>query len=306
MATTHTEIYRTFQGHARPRALRFLPLTRACIATATKRKLPLLILYTPVYIAAIVLSFVVYTLFSLQEGVTPAAFGGGRGGPNPGMMLAAGFAKQIIQVHQIIVISHLSMSFFAILILAWYGAGQISEDRRLGAHLLYFARPLTRADYLLGKFLAVAFFGVFAVLVPSLIICAVAAITSPDWSFVKHEGMVIVNTVLYSLLFLVTWTSTVLAISSVCSRKTFALVATFGFLMLPLAVARSVSHLLGDRRFMMLSLQDNLQRIATGWLDAPSMGSTWPIGFSLAIVAAFIALSWSVLVLRVRRMEAVA
>ena len=80
------------------------------------------------------------------------------------------------------------MKLFALLATAWYGSGLFCEDRRAGAHQLYFARPITRLDYFLGKFLVAAFFGACAILVPALVICLVASFSSPEWSFLKEEG----------------------------------------------------------------------------------------------------------------------
>src|SRR6188508_2919932 len=101
------------------------------------------------------------------------------------------------------------MRLFALLAVAWYGAGVLAEDRRLGAHLLYFARPLTRLDYFLGKFLTVAFFGALASLVPGLFICLVAAWSSPKWSFIREESDVLWQTCAYASIWIVVTSSLV-------------------------------------------------------------------------------------------------
>lgn len=301
-ATINTEIYRPFRGRLSEHRLRFLPLSRSAIRTATKRKLPMLVLLAPPGIATVIFSFVVYARFAVESGVNPVAMGSA----GPGAMLVAGFAEKLIQVREQIVMFHLAMSAFTLLVIAWYGAGEIAEDRRLGAHLLYFSRPLTLLDYLLGKLFTVAFFGSLVVLLPGLVICAVATFSSPDWAFLKREGDVIPRTIAFALLWIATWSSVILAISSLFSRKTFALVASFAFFMLQGAVATLLGKLLKDSRWHMLSLQGNFLRLA-GWiLDMPRLESAWGAGWSLAIVGAFTALAWLVLLLRVRRMEAVA
>ncbi len=60
--------------------------------------------------------------------------------------------------------------YFCSMALAVIAAGFISEDRSAGAFDLYFARPLTRMDYALGKCLATAAIPCAAVLAPALLL----------------------------------------------------------------------------------------------------------------------------------------
>jgi ABC-2 type transport system permease protein len=304
MAATNTEIYRRFRGELRPTALRFLPLARASIRTATKRKLPLVILYAPPVIATVIFSFVVYLRFSLQSGVMPGALGGG--GPNPAMMMAAGMAEKLIQVRTQIAAFHVAMTMFSFLIVAWFGAGMIAEDRRGGAHLLYFARPLTRLDYVLGKFLALAFFGSLAVVVPGLVICIVATFSSPAWSFLKQEGDVVWRTIVYGLLWVTVCSSAVLAVSSLASRKSFALVAAFTLYLLPYPVAMILADLEEDTRFRVLSLPGSFLTVGGALFDMPDMRLGFDAELAYGALAVFTLAAWLALAWRVRRMEAVA
>ena len=65
-ATTHTEIYRRFEGKLEPARPAFVPLYRARLRLAFKRKLPLLLLFVPPWISGIVFSFVVYARFAVE------------------------------------------------------------------------------------------------------------------------------------------------------------------------------------------------------------------------------------------------
>jgi hypothetical protein len=300
VARTDTQVYRPFRGTLEARTFGFLALARAGIGAATKRKLPLVILYGPPAIATVIFSFVVYARFSLEAGVTPSALGGA----SPVTMIAAGFAKTMIQVREQIVLFHLAMSLFTLLVIAWFGAGLIAEDRRLGAHLLYFSRPLSRSGYLAAKFLTLFFFGGIAVIAPGLVICTVAAFASPDFAFLKEEGVVIPRTILFGALWAGVWSSVMLAISSLFSRKTFALVAGFAFFMITVVVSVVLANLLQDDRFLMLSLQGNFQRIASWMLEGPSMNLRWDVRWSFAVVLTAAAAAWAILYERIRRMEA--
>jgi ABC-type transport system involved in multi-copper enzyme maturation permease subunit len=300
VALTNTEVYRPFRGTLRASTFGFAALARAGIAAATKRKLPLVILYGPPAIATVIFSFVVYARFALEAGVTPSPLGG----QSPASMIAFGFAKKMIQVRAEIFIFHVGMSLFTLLVIAWFGAGLIADDRRLGAHLLYFARPLSRFGYLAAKFLTLFFFGGIAVVAPGLVICIVATFASPDFAFLREEGSLIPRTLLFGALWAGVWGSVMLTISSLFLRKTMALVASFAFFMITTVVAVVLANLQQDDRLLMLSPQMNLQRIAMWMFDGPTEKLHWDVRGSFAVVLGVTVAAWLILSARVRKLEA--
>lgn len=68
-----------------------------------------------------------------------------------------------------------SSLIFAFLIAALVGARLVSEDRRQGAFLAHFSRPVTRLDYIAGKFVALALPIFFVTVAPSLFAIAADA-----------------------------------------------------------------------------------------------------------------------------------
>jgi ABC-2 type transport system permease protein len=303
MASTHTDVYRRFLGPRRPAHRPWVPIASSGLRTATKRKLPLL-LFAPPAIATVIFSFVVYARFAIESGLGAGPIPSS----GPAMAGVALLAGKLIDVRDQIVQFNVAMSFFALLIMAWYGSGLIAEDRRLGAHLLYFARPLTRIDYLLGKFLVLAFFGFVAVLVPGLVICTIAAFSSPDWSFLKQEGSVIWRHLLFSLVWVISISSVVLAISSLSERKTFALVGTFAFFLMTNGIAVLLAGLQREPMFGLLSLQGNLLRLSGAIFDTRAAlppRIDWNPIWSWLAVAAFVAIAWTVLCVRVRPAEVI-
>ena len=193
MATTNTELYQRFGGQLRVGFWRFAPLTLAGIRTTAKKKIPLILLFAPPLIGTVVFSFLVYARYA-PEAIVPEL------GANQNMaeQISNRLAENLGVKRQIVEFTRV-LRVFTILAIAWFGSGLFAEDRQCGAHQLYFARPITRLDYFLGKFFTAAFYGAGTVLIPGMAICLVAVLSSPNWSFLTDEWDVILKTALYAI-----------------------------------------------------------------------------------------------------------
>ena len=310
-ASTHQEIYRRFEGELAPHPLRWWPLFRSQVRVNYKRKLPLLVLFAGPAITAIVMSFVVYGKFTFEsqlEGESPASMGLDAK-TAIAVAVATQAAKTMLEVRSLIAMANIQIQAFALLVVAWFGAGLIAEDRKLGAQLLYFSRPLSRLDYFLGHFMTVSWFGLLAVLLPGLVISIVAAFTSPEYSFVKEQWDVPLAAAGYAVVTVALLSSLTLAISSLAPRKSFALVGLVGIVAGSEAVGGMLTGLLRDHDFMMVGIWNNLVRIGD-WMfslrgPAAFGAFEWDVGYSFAIVGGLIAVSLGICWLRLRRMEGV-
>jgi len=304
MASTHTEIYRRFDGELQPHPVRWMPLFQSQLRVWTRAKLPLIVLYAPPAIAGIILSFVVYSRFQLETLTGPGLVGDGL---DAGTAIAVGMARAMVEtlleVRNLIMQANMWTQLGALLAVAWFGGGLIAEDRRLGAHLLYFSRPMTRLDYFIGHFLTVGTFGLLAVLTPGLLICLVASFSSPDFAFVKEEWDVILATIGYALVTVTLLTSIALAVSCLVDRKSFALVGIVGLFAGSELTAQVLSELI-DPRFQLLGLGRNVVRLGD-WMFSGQLNFTWDPWHSVYVVAAWIAASLAVLWWRLRTLEAV-
>ena len=311
VAATHQEIYRRFEGQLDPHPVRFWPLFRSQLRVHQKKKLPLLLLYLGPGITTIVMSFVVYGKFTFEaqmEGADAPAMG-----VDAKTAIALAIATQatetLLEVRNLIALANIQIQAFALLVIAWFGAGLIAEDRKLGAQLLYFSRPLTRLDYFLGHFMTVSWFGLRAVLLPGLVISIVATFTSPEYSFIKEQWDIPLAVCAYGLITVALLSSMTLAISSLVGRKSFALVGIVGIVAASEAVGGMLTGLLRDTDYMMVGIWNNLVRIGD-WLfslrgKAQVKDFAWDVSYSFAIVGGLILLSLSICWLRLRRMEGV-
>lgn len=301
-ATTHTEIYRKLQGGLTPARFPALPLWRARLHVAFKRKLPLLLLFVPPWISGIVFSFVVYSKFTIEQGLgSPIAGGAGAAGS-----MVAAIAGQLIQVHdQIVLFTHVSR-VFALLAITWFGAGLVCEDQRAGAHLLYFSRPLSRFDYFLGHFLTVFTFGAFVTVGPVALIGLVAVFSSPDYAFLTEKWDVLLGALGYALVNVTVLSLIALGVSSLAARKTYALAGVFAFVLGSDALGAMLSVVQRERDWSMVGVMMNMRRLADWMMSANQSRFEWSPYYTVAILAALALLAASVTLRRLRRLEIVA
>jgi len=256
-ATTHTEVYRKFEGEHLARPLRALVLARAGVRLGFKRKLPALLLYTPIAIACTVTSFKVFFSFAVASGEMMGEASGTPVGHQIGRKLAELLGDTVQNIFQF----QQNAAKFVLVLMAWYGSGLISEDKRLGANLLYFSRPLSRREYIGGKFLALSWFGYLALLLPCLIICFVATFSSPDWSLLRNEWETFPQVVLFSVLWVSTMSIVVLTVSSLTDRRTHALVGATGLVYGASAVSNLLARIMRDARTTTFDLFSNMERV---------------------------------------------
>jgi hypothetical protein len=193
---------------------------------------------------------------------------------------------------------------FSILVIAWFGAGILCEDRRYGAHLLYFSRPLTRLDYVVARFLTTFFLGAMAVILPGMLIVGSAAWSSPDWQFLKQESEVMWGTLLFGTVTVTFYTLIVLAVSSLAPNKIIALAAVFPVILIPHGLSTALRRLTRDREWSIMSPLTNLGRVGDEFLHVRRFYD-WPLAWSLLALGGACVVSLVVIAWRVRRWEVV-
>lgn len=295
VASAHTEVYRPYEGELKRGGFNAWPIASAGIRVASRGKIALLILYLPMTIAAIVMSFMVYVKYSALTG---------QGDARAQMM--GTLLQGAIQVREEIALMLLEMQNFSVLAIAWYGAGLLCEDHKNGAHYLLFSRPLSRLQYLLGKGLVVWFYGALAVIAPSLIICFVATLSSPDYIFLKEESEVIWGALAYGGLTVFVLSAVVLACSCLADRKIFALAASFAFFFGTFAVSNILASLREEPRFRFLDVNHGLEQVGLRLLQIDVGESAVPLSSAWTCIGAVLLVCGAILAWRLKRLEVVA
>lgn len=300
-AETHTEVYRRFGGSLAKRPLRALTLAWSGVRIGFRKKLPALLLFAIPTIMTVVFCFVVNLKFDAQSGaLTQFAPDESRGAMEmAGRMLS----NQIGEVEALILQLLRNLQAFVVLVMGWYGAGLIAEDKKLRASLLYFARPITRWTYLRGKLGTVLFWGACVVLVPIWLVCTVATFASPDWAFLTESWPVVLKLLGYGALWVLVHGLLVLAISSVCDRRNRALAGLFGFYFITSFGAESMTAISDGQGWRLVSIPRNFERIAEALFGVRNYQVDWGIEASIWALGALVLLSFVILARQTRKME---
>lgn len=150
--------------------------------------------------------------------------------------------------------------FFQILLLASVGAGVIAGDVATRAITMYFARPITRFDYLAAKASAVALWLGLAVIVPPLIGTVIVLALGYASLVLALEAAAAFLGV--GLLTVFAFTALTLLISAWAPKASYAAAAIFGLLAGTEIVALVVSGIGDDSRILYFSAEQDILAVA--------------------------------------------
>ena len=125
--------------------------------------------------------------------------------------------------------SLLALEILPTVLVVWFvGAGQIAEDFRSGALQIYFAKPITQIDYILGKLGAVMIAALCMTLLPGLLLFLTVVAFAPDWEWLTGNPLLPLKILGFSALISLVLSSVVLAISSFARSGRMAGLTFFG------------------------------------------------------------------------------
>lgn len=156
-------------------------------------------------------------------------------------------------------------SLFLMVYAVFFGSGLIARDRASGALPLYLSRPLTLRDYVLGKFGVIAFFMALFTLVPNLVLWLMGVLLDPREGAVRDALPHLLPIVLQNGAVVVTYSLTMLAVSSLCRRPMYAGLIWFSLVLLLPAMTSMVATHRGVSAVAAISINDALFSLGA-WL----------------------------------------
>ena len=150
-----------------------------------------------------------------------------------------------VLVHRVLILTPSLM--FTLMAMLFYGSQLISKDKRANALQVYFSKAISRFDYVLGKYMAVAIITSTVTLVPSAMLILMGLVLAPDHTtFFAQAWYIPLITGIYWLLLTLSFGTITLAFSSFFSRGYMAAVGVVGFGFITTAFTGLVIALIGS------------------------------------------------------------
>ncbi|MBN2409616.1 MAG: ABC transporter permease subunit [Candidatus Aminicenantes bacterium] len=197
------------------------------------------------------------------------------------------------------------MLFMMVMIALVGGAGLIADDLKHNSLQLYFARPLKKIDYLLGKANVLVFFFLLITLVPGLVFVFFKLLFAGNFEFLKTYPWLPVSVIGYSLFITGFFCLYALLLSSLSKNSRYVsilIVAVYYFS--DILFQFFFENVKKDPEFGLLSLRVNLQQVGAWFFNLkPKYAVPWYL--SLLILLAVEAVGAVVLSRKVRGVEVV-
>jgi ABC-type transport system involved in multi-copper enzyme maturation permease subunit len=147
------------------------------------------------------------------------------------------------------------------LVVACVGPELVSLDLRMRAFQVYFSRPLTRADYVLGKLMVIGVFVAMLTLIPGVLLYFTGVVLEKDIHIVVETYGVFLGILGgYVLITLVAGT-VMLACSSLSRRSGYVAILWVMLIILGEVAYRLVLNLMGQNWSHLLSLNENVAQV---------------------------------------------
>jgi len=193
---------------------------------------------------------------------------------------------------------------FTFFVTIYVGAGLIANDRRANALQVYLSKPLTRAEYVAGKFAILFLFLVAVTWLPAILLLLTQIMFAGSLSFVSENFFLLPAITLFSLLQVLVAAMTMLALSSMSKSARFVGIMYAGLIFFTGALFEALRGITQMSSWAWLSPTDTLEQLgalifrATPPHDLPAM---------VAIITVLVLIGGSAWILerRVRGVEVV-
>jgi hypothetical protein len=152
-----------------------------------------------------------------------------------------------------------------------FGSGLIAKDRASGALPLYLSRPLTLADYVLGKAGIIGWFIAAFTIFPNLVLWAFGMLSDAREHALAEALPLLAPIVLQNAAVIAVYSLTILAVSSLCRRPMFAGLIWFTLVIFLPSFASLVAHRLDVPGLVAISPNDALFAVGYDLFDIAAL-----------------------------------
>ena len=193
---------------------------------------------------------------------------------------------------------------FVFFVTIYIGAGLIANDRRANALQVYLSKPLTRAEYVAGKFAILFLFLASVTWLPAILLLLVQTMFAGNFAFVQENIFLLPAITLFSLLQVLVSAMTMLALSSMSKSSRFVGIMYAGLIFFTAAFFQALRGITGRSSWAWLSPTDTLEQIGAYIFRVDPPYQLSPVIAIVTIVALIAGSAW-ILERNVRGVEVV-
>jgi len=281
--------YAHWEGQLRERRFPWTPITWLGIRLAFKKKYFKFIIFSSL-VPAVVFLVGIYISERIED--FQSMFRGNR---------------QLLEVNPAYFKTYLCgdfLLFMMVMILVVSGAGLISDDLKHNSLQLYFARPLSKRDYLLGKANVIVFFLLLLTLIPGLVFIIFKLLFAGNFQFLASYPWLPLSVIGYSLFVTGFFCAYTLLLSSLSKNRRYVSILIFTVYLFSDILFGFFYENYKNPAFALISLKANLQQVGS-WFFRLKPAYAFPWYWSLLILLAFGIAAALVLNKKVRGVEVV-
>ena len=189
--------------------------------------------------------------------------------------------------------------FWMVMLSLFAGAELISGDLKYKSFIFYLSRPLSRLDYVKGKYAIVLFYLLAFTLVPGLLLIIAKIIFSGEFAVSLN---ILIAAIIFPIVMSLFLGSLSIMLSSLSANGRFVKVMIFVVYMMSNAIAQMFNEIFNNRSFMYLSFDSNIKSF--GEFIFGVKGQFYTYGFiSGCILVGLTILFFTVVMMRIKRVE---
>ena len=178
-------------------------------------------------------------------------------------------------------------NFFIVIICVFGGSGLIANDLKNNALQLYFSKPLTRLDYLSGKFVIMAVLISFVTLAPGILLFLEGVLVAETTDFLREGHWIFWSIIGYSLILIIPTSFLILALSSMTKSNLYAAVVFAAILFGTPIISEILRQVFHHKKVVLISYWHNINILGNKVFNLrPRYSADWP--YALLIVLALI------------------
>jgi ABC-2 type transport system permease protein len=276
----HDQGYRRYGGSRTPHGRAWAVIARTGVRTMLGKR-PFLGLLLMAWLPFLVRAVQIYAATNLPQ----AAFLT----PTPEMF------RQFLEQQEI----------FLFFITVYAGAGLIANDRRANALQIYLSKPLSRFEYIFGKFAVLTAFLLLVSWLPAVVLLIVQIMFSGSFAFFTANLHLFPAITVFSVIQVITVATTMLALSSLSNSSRFVGLLYAALTFFTQAMYGVLYAVTRDSGLSWISVPFNLVQIGDFLFRVPLRYQT-PVPVSFLVIGLLVVASAFVLARRVRGVEVVA